>query len=104
MELGGWVSKALGPLMLSILGEGGSVSHKAEGSLSGPGPHGALRTAGSTGVRKRAACLFILGAAVGGCLPAEGCLSAVFAYLAECREGQGERQVQTEQLELVLLL
>lgn len=41
-------------------------------------------------------CLFILGAvAKSGCLPAEGCLSAVFVYLAECREGQGERQVQT---------
>lgn len=40
-------------------------------------------------------CLFILGAvAKSGCLPAESCLRAVFVYSAECREGQGQRQVQ----------
>ena len=65
---------------------------------------GPLRTAGSTGVRKRAACLFILGAVA---------KSGVFASreLPECRvcllsrvQGRTRRETSagSEQLELVL--
>ena len=73
-------------------------------ACQGRGPMGALRTAGSTGVCKRAACLFILGAVA---------KSGVFASrkLPECRvcllsrvQGRTRRETSagSEQLELVL--
>lgn len=37
-----------------------------------------------------------------GCVPAESCLSVVFVYLAECREGQGRDKCRPHRVSIGL--